>query len=389
MQSEPQSDRETKTADQAPSFIQFGYWDSLKKGLLAGERLSLDLKRMEAFLDDNRRDFEISRQVSLVLHDPMALITLKETGHCEIDIPEALFDMDYPGHYLRRLKSASLTIPCVVGPYTSVNCTLTLMSSKVRVSSQASDYAHPTDAEVSSNFGAIQSIVTSGAQNDVGMFELNFHDERYLPFEGSGAVSHWRIDLPKDTNAFDTDTVSDVILRLSYTARDGGAPLAAKARAAAVMPPSRAQTLAAADPAFPAQSGLKRLFSMRHEFPTEWSRFIAPIQPGSPQSLLFQVAEDRFPFRSRGKSLTIGGASIYFQTKKDLPATFNFNVRADGGAVVFAALKAAADPVLGVPYTPLASSPVSGLAGWRIEPASPLTADLLQDIWIVLDYSSP
>jgi hypothetical protein len=30
-----------------------------------------------------------------------------------------------------------------------------------------------------------QSIATSNAQNDDGMFELNFRDERYLPFEGA------------------------------------------------------------------------------------------------------------------------------------------------------------------------------------------------------------
>jgi hypothetical protein len=28
------------------SYIQFGYWDSLKKGLMAGERLYADIKRM-------------------------------------------------------------------------------------------------------------------------------------------------------------------------------------------------------------------------------------------------------------------------------------------------------------------------------------------------------
>src|SRR5262249_13671679 len=30
------------------SFIEFSYWDSLKKGLLAGERLLIDLRRLEA-----------------------------------------------------------------------------------------------------------------------------------------------------------------------------------------------------------------------------------------------------------------------------------------------------------------------------------------------------
>ena len=40
------------------------------------------------------------------------------------DHMEVLFDLDYPGHYLRRLKSVGLTIPCVTGPYTGVSCTL-------------------------------------------------------------------------------------------------------------------------------------------------------------------------------------------------------------------------------------------------------------------------
>jgi hypothetical protein len=104
-------------------FVQFGYWDSLKKGLLAGERLQNDLRRMEAaYLDKNRREFEITRHVSLAELSPAALIALREVGECEVDIPESLFDMDYPGHYMRRIKSVALTIPCVVGPYTNVNC---------------------------------------------------------------------------------------------------------------------------------------------------------------------------------------------------------------------------------------------------------------------------
>jgi hypothetical protein len=43
--------------------------------------------------------------------------------------------------------------------------------------------------------GSIQSVATSNAQNDSGLFELNFRDERYLPFEGTGAISSWRLEL--------------------------------------------------------------------------------------------------------------------------------------------------------------------------------------------------
>ena len=51
---------------QDSSFIQFGYWDSLYKGLLAGETLNHDLRRMQAsYLQQNARRYELSRYVSL------------------------------------------------------------------------------------------------------------------------------------------------------------------------------------------------------------------------------------------------------------------------------------------------------------------------------------
>jgi len=50
--------------DSDTSFIQFGYWDSLKKGLMAGERMYHDLKRMEvSYLERNRRELEITKHV--------------------------------------------------------------------------------------------------------------------------------------------------------------------------------------------------------------------------------------------------------------------------------------------------------------------------------------
>ena len=55
------------------------------------------------------------------------------------------------------------------------------------------------------------------------MFELNFRDERYLPFEGAGAISRWRLRLPPvEFQPFDYRTISDVVLHVRYTARDGG-----------------------------------------------------------------------------------------------------------------------------------------------------------------------
>ena len=122
------------------NFIQFGYWDAAYDGLLAGERLYIGLKQLEAAYQEKRGyDFEISKHVSLRQVNPLALLRLKETGTCEFALPEVLFDMDYPGHYMRRIKSVALTVPCVVGPYTSLNCTLRLLEHKFRTSAIAKD----------------------------------------------------------------------------------------------------------------------------------------------------------------------------------------------------------------------------------------------------------
>jgi hypothetical protein len=63
------------------------------------------------------------------------------------------------------------------------------------------------------------SMATSTAMNDSGVFEVNFNDERYLPFEGYGAVSRWRLSLPLNTNHFDRTSISDVIMNICYTSR--------------------------------------------------------------------------------------------------------------------------------------------------------------------------
>src|SRR5262249_39787775 len=120
-----------------PGFIQFGYWDSLHKGLLAADKLLLDLRRLQTeHLNKNKRELELVKHVSLLQLDPGALITLRKTGQCIFSLPESLFDSDQPGHYYRRLKSVSVTLPCVTGPYTSVNATLSLVSNSTRVSGE-------------------------------------------------------------------------------------------------------------------------------------------------------------------------------------------------------------------------------------------------------------
>lgn len=366
-------------------FVQFGHWDSLRKGLLAGERLHLELKRMEmAYLDGHAREHELVKHVSLALHDPLALMSLKETGRCHVRIPEAAFDLDHPGHYMRRLRSVSVTVPCVTGPYTGINARLTLLSSRIRVDATASGaYAEQeNDPRFLVDFASSQSIATSHAQNDAGLFELSFRDERYLPFEGAGAVSEWRLELPRETNAFDFDTITDVVLRVSYTAREGGDLLRTAALNAAILPPAAAQPGAWGGPDVPAQENLYRTFSARHEFADEWRRFLHAGPAGPRQRLRLGLAPERFPYRFRGRAVEVGEMELFLRLRDDVryPEGTGLRVylRAPGASLDVPAGEAdpqgtfRADPALeGIPHATVdVSATAKGYGDWVAELAS-------------------
>ena len=284
-------------------YIRFGYWDSLRKGLLAGDRLLHDVRRMEvAYLDQNKREYEITKHISLASLHPEGLLALQEQGACFVDLPEAIFDLDYPGHYLRRIKAVSVTIPCVTGPYTSVPCKLTLLANRTRVDSRPTPrypLTGPDDQRFEFNSGGIRSVVTSSGRDDPGAFEFNLRDERYLPFEGAGVISSWRLELPSDFRPFDYRTISDVVLHVRYTARNGGQTL----RDAAT------KTLADALKAMEVEHGRKGLvrgFSCRHEFPEAWQAFahMPDGQAGNPV-LALPITADRFPALSTGRTVKV------------------------------------------------------------------------------------
>ncbi len=297
-------------------YIGSGHWDSLKRGLVSGEHLYHDVKRLEvAYLEQHRREFEITRHVSLLQVNPMALIALKEHGSCEFELPEALFDLDFPGHYFRRIKTVGLSVPCVVGPYTSVNATLTLLRSTVRHSSALAGGGYPRDPDGDdprfTDHLAAESVATSGAQNDAGVFELTFHDERFLPFEGQGAISTWRLELPDPFRPFDYDTIADVVLHLRYTARPGGDQFRRTASGSLQALLKEAET-----------SPLARMFSLRHELPGEWHRFRNPAGPAGDQTLDLTL-EDRFPlmFKGRGTTITVTRADVLVRSATDTDFT--------------------------------------------------------------------
>ncbi len=214
------------------SFITNSSWDSLKEGLLAGSVLKFALEQMaKGYHDENKRTLEISKVVSLGQIDPIALHDLKTKGSCKFALTERLFDLDFPGHYCRKIKNIKITIPAVVGPYENIHASLQQTSNKVVLKPDIkaikyllgeSDSSKPENDVLRENWQQNQEIALSRGDQDSGLFELNFNDERYLPFEGTGVVSCWELSLPKATNRFDTNKISDVIIHIDYTAFNEG-----------------------------------------------------------------------------------------------------------------------------------------------------------------------
>jgi hypothetical protein len=131
------------------------------------------------------------------------------------------------------------------------------------------------------------------------MFEPNLRNERYLPFEGAGVVSKWDIELLGKPSQFDYDTIADVVLFFRFTARPG-------APAATVFPAVDAWL----------KENSARLFSMRHEFPSEWASFKRiQLAPGQKAALAFELKDEHFPYRMQGVSSNARQLHLFARTE--------------------------------------------------------------------------
>ncbi|NWD68413.1 Ig-like domain-containing protein [Pseudomonas gingeri] len=252
--------------DHDTHFIPYDAWADNRHGLNAGEALKLGLLRMEsAFLNRHERRLELTKTLSLkaLLKDydpnagrdgatprstgwPAVLEQLKSQGEIAFHLNSSLFDKDYPGHYLRQVVGVSLSFPVVLGPYQDIHATLvqTRSSTLLKPSlggvaslySQAGELVPDSDIDLDPrhivfNPRLSQQVGLSSGLDDYGLFTLNFDDERYLPFEGTGAVSSWVLNFPRHASAPQQevfDSLTDIILQVRYLAVDGGKAFAAQ-----------------------------------------------------------------------------------------------------------------------------------------------------------------
>lgn len=217
-----------ETGQYEMNFIESGLWNDLYQGLLVGEQLKLGLQRMDqAWLKYHVRRLEVVKTVSVKsLLSDAAWERGKSTGSFTFLLDADMYLYDYPTHIDRRIKTVSVSLPALLGPYQDVRATLTQLSNTVNSTAdlQAIDYLlnpleHAKPDSVLTNLQANQSVVISTAMEDSGLFRLNFDDELLLPFEGTGAISQWKLEFGQNQDEL-LSSLGDIILHVRYTARD-------------------------------------------------------------------------------------------------------------------------------------------------------------------------
>lgn len=263
-----------ETGDDA-SFVRPDNWTGSRAGLLAGERLHLQLQAMEAaFVDRDRRRQEVSLPCPLAEIDPDALLRLQETGTAAFRVPEWWHDLYYPGLYRRRIEAVRLSIQCVTGPYGNVAARLTLSDSAMRTGPD------PAAALAGIQVARNSAVTASAAVSDPGVFTFDHADPRHLPFKGAGAIGDWTVALPARHPVFDYRSITDVVLELSVSADFDGALRMAVEGGTEGGPPGAVDAML--------QAGMARLVSLAHEFPEAFFRLTDP-GAGDP-------GPHRFPF---------------------------------------------------------------------------------------------
>ena len=263
------------------NFINGMYWNSQRKGLLAGDSLGLDLDRMEqAFIQTDSRRLEISKSLSLLDLDPLAFLQLKSKGMCEFELSEDLFDYDFPGHYRRQIKTIEVTFDAAKGE--TVNATLIQLNNKTVLEPDPKAVKYLLDPKgtepltIRTDWRVSEQIALSHVdayEKSNGLFELRFDDDRYLPFEGTGAVSRWRLEMNGKKGAISMDELLDITLRIRYTALPGGERFADAVKG--LLKPYDAV----------------RFLDLNYDFHDEWIDFLA----NEDTSLILTLRRDQFP----------------------------------------------------------------------------------------------
>jgi hypothetical protein len=182
----------------------------------------------------------------------------------------ALFDREFPGHYLRMIRRVRTSLVALIPPNQGIRATLatTGLSRVVIADGGFRSVVMRRDPEL---------VALTSPLNATGLFELDVQSELLLPFEMMGVDTSWELKMPKAANPFDYRTIADVLLTIEYTALHSF--------------DYQQQVIQQLDRTVSAD----RPFSFRQQFPDQWYDLHNPDQSSTPMTVTFKTAQADFP----------------------------------------------------------------------------------------------
>ena len=244
-----------------------------RRGITGSARLLQDIFRLDqqAF-DTDRRKLHIRQTIVVSQVAAFELQQFRDTGLLVFATPASLFDRDFPGHYLRLIKTVELSLIALVPPELGVRATLSASGvSRTVVARRSFDTVtlrrEPETIAVTAPIGA------------TGRFPLQPEGAMLFPFEGMGVDTVWQLSLPKAANPFDYRTIADVLLTIEYTALDS--------------PDHRRNVIESLDRRFTGD----RSFSLRNQFPDAWYDLNNPdtVDPAARMTAVLPLTANDFP----------------------------------------------------------------------------------------------
>jgi hypothetical protein len=217
----------------------------------------------------------------------------------------------------------------------------------------------------------ITSIAVSNGQNDSGVFDLNFKDERYMPFEGAGAISQWTLTLPS-FRQIDYNTITDVIMTIRYVSSDGGDKLGGIASSYLTSYLQSVQDLSQ-------DQGLFAVTDLKNDYPNEWYQAMNLPPAADGREIPLTTLTDRLPVYTRSVSTSkLVAQDVYLYTPATLQSapilSQNGNDNPFGNGPKTGTLNAFTLPGIGLP-----------MQTWKL--IIPDTTTTIDRMWMVVRYT--
>lgn len=265
------------------SFIVPDYWQVTpgqlgqtgpdRRGITGSVRLLQDIVRLDQHaFDTDRRKLHLSQTIAVSQIAAYELEQFRQTGVLTFGTPQALFDSDFPGHYLRLARQVSVSLIALVPPGRGLRATLSASGVSRAVVARGAFQTVTLQREP-------ETIALTAPINANGLFQLEPEGGLLRPFEGMGVDTVWQLHLPKAANPFDFRSIADVLLTIEYTALDSAE--------------YRDQVIRSLNRTF---SG-DRSFSVRDQFPDAWYELHNPdtVDPARRMRVTLPVTSDDLP----------------------------------------------------------------------------------------------